>query len=101
MKAEHTTGPWIIRKSNDSNGFEIINENNMPIALVLDSPAMTGLIDGSWEAKENAKLIGGAPELLKALHDLVQYCNILPNSQCPEDLNPFGNALQILKNVTE
>lgn len=67
--SKHTPGPWAMIPTENSNGFRITDENNMPLVEILDSPGMSGLFKDerdNWEAKANAKLIASAPELLEA-----------------------------------
>ena len=57
----HTPGPWEIFRVPNRVGPLIQTMNRGPIAL----------LDGRHNAEENARLIAAAPELLAALHEIM------------------------------
>ncbi len=72
---KHTPGPWRVKNNTGKTpgsceyGYQIIpQKGNGPIALVYYG---TGVISSKETQQANAKLIAAAPEILKALQDLI------------------------------
>lgn len=72
MSAKHTPGPWEVERWNwplEMTGryHRVLNHERFPTAFI---PAWSepgpGEVDGSDEARANARLIAAAPELLEA-----------------------------------
>ena len=58
----HTTGPWYIK--HETNAILIEGDENQPICAMW----------GGWGAREDARLIAAAPDLLAALELLAHGC---------------------------
>jgi hypothetical protein len=61
MSSQHTPGPWVIHRPNDSERIDINAEGSFYIAEV---------IGGMTAQEANAHLIAAAPDLLEALEEL-------------------------------
>lgn len=93
--ARHTAGPWQIEfsKSMDITGniHRVFDKDRFPTAFVPAwDAAKPGEIDGTDEAKANARLIAAAPDLLDALklaeghlEEMRQDARWHPVSHCP------------------
>lgn len=87
MQTKHTQGKWIA----NMNTFKVFDKQGY---LIADCKTTLKTEDA------NTILIASAPELLEALEHLIKYCNIIPNSTCPSDLSPYGNAVSIVRRLT-
>lgn len=98
MNKKHTQGEWSMIYT------DTIDQPKKSLLSIHSRGKVIAKIYGDveeLEEEQNARLIAAAPELLKALINLTSKCNILPNSQCPENENPYGDALQAIKKATE
>lgn len=71
---KHTPGPWHVMKGWDERSWMVDSANGTPIAAVSDT---------RLNARENARLIAAAPELLAALKGLIQEEFVFENAQSP------------------
>lgn len=78
-EAKHTPGPWGVRKWHNpmritGNVHKVTDSEGYPCAFVpaWDAP-LEGQIDGTEEAKANARLIAAAPYLLEALERCLNF----------------------------
>lgn len=62
MKAEFTPGPWITFTHNNSFGVQMGEDGGFLMNQFMN------------RAKENAQIISAAPEMYKALNDLLNDC---------------------------
>jgi hypothetical protein len=60
---KHTSGPWAIRDDDEDGVVSIVGGSGIVLARVRTATAEPG--------DENARLIAAAPDLLKALQDLI------------------------------
>lgn len=98
MKTKHTPGPWQY------------DEDGHFVSVDMDASKMICDIRGwGWlqkmghakaieVQKANAKLIAAAPDLLEALQDLINHCNIsVPKGK----MDYRKNAIEAIKRATE
>lgn len=74
MKTTHTPGPWTARKIDYHVTIftEAINYDNYQICEVWNGGPKEGNEELQKECNANADLIAAAPDLLKALEDLIE-----------------------------
>jgi hypothetical protein len=94
-KAQHTAGEWKILFGNYIH-FATINKDAMTriceINITEDSPQID-------EARANAKLIAAAPELLKALENVLQFNCLIPDTTVRREV--LYQIHQVIKKATE
>jgi hypothetical protein len=102
---KHTQGKWMIAKAS-KNRYEIVAD--IPYSGSMGTNNETMVCEVSYlegftrdQVEANAELIKSAPEMLKLLIDLTTKYNVMPNSKCGENENPFGDAAALIRKLTE
>ena len=77
MEPKHTPGPWQVEETTDYNAvYRVMDEQEVTVALCYQQP------NDTWLAKDNARLIAAAPELLielkHALADVKARLHVMP-----------------------
>ena len=79
--SKHTAGPWWV---STSNGERIWAHDGS----ILVAETQLSNMNTMFERKANARLIASAPELLKALEELLESTEIPPDRNCSCHISP-------------
>ena len=83
-EAKHTPGPWTFRRGPDDEGFEFTLGDTSERTLVEQTFHYAEVLypeDGDQyeTAEANARLMVAAPDLLTALEEMVEECEVWPD----------------------
>lgn len=98
-KPKHTQGEWRVTTDGEANFFGIATEKGWLMRIQQNGEMQ--VVEQIANAERIVKCVNMHNELIQAIKDLVEHCNVMPNSKCPESLNPYGKLVSLINQAEQ